>query len=272
MTFLQRNAYRIGCGAASLVWPFFKKRRKIAVDNLIKGKVARDEVEAQVIAKRSFCHFAGHVLEAVFASKVITSENWREHFDFSKADREAEKALLEQLDTPILLVSCHHGCWEAATHVIPHRRPMIAIMRMMDNPLLRRWMERRKFRGAVTLVDRNRGINTAVIGKWMKEKSAFTILTDQHAYGGAKLKFFGRPAMTVTSAARLAIRFGVPVVVGSFVRTGPFMYRAICGAPLRFGKGDERDKVAQILNDKLEEAIRQCPEQYLWIHRRWRDD
>ncbi len=99
-----------------------------------------------------------------------------------------------------------------------------------------------------------------------------TILMDQYTYGGSKLKFFGRPARTVTSAARLAVRYGFPVAVGSFVRVGPFKYRAVAGKPIVFEKGTDRDVAAQILNDRIEEAIRKYPEQYLWMHRRWRDD
>ena len=272
MTFLQRHAYGIGCAAAALVWPLFAKRRRISVENILKCKVAADEAEARRIAKKSFCHFAGHVFEALFAAKVITKENWREHFDFSEADPEAWDLLLGRLEMPILLVSGHHGCWEAATHVIPHRRPMIAIARVMDNPLLRRWMEKRNFRGAVTIISKNNGLNPAVLDKWRRERSALTILSDQHTYGGSLLRFFGRPARTVTSAARLAIRFGAPVVVGSFVRTGPYMYRAVGGKPLFFGRDADRDAATQLINDRLEEAIRKYPEQYLWMHRRWRDD
>ena len=272
MTFLQRHAYGIGCRAAALVWPLFVKRRRISVENILKCRVAADEAEARRIARKSFCHFAGHVCEALFAPKVITKENWREHFDFSEADPEAWDLLLEHLDTPILLVSGHHGCWEAATHVIPHRRPMIAIARVMDNPLLRRWMSKHNFRGAVTIISKNNGLNSAILEKWRREKSALTILSDQHTYGGAMLRFFGRPARTVTSAARLAIRFGVPVVVGSFVRIGPYMYRAVGGKPLVFGNDADRDAATQQINDRLEEAIRKYPEQYLWMHRRWRDD
>ena len=272
MTFLQKHAYGIGCGAAALVWPFFGRRRRISVANILKGKITADEREARRIAKKSFCHFAGHIFEAVFASKVVNDDNWREHFDFSEADPEAWDLLLEKLDTPILLVSGHHGCWEAATHVIPHRRPMIAIARVMDNPILQKWMKKRNFRGNVTVISKNNGLNSAVLEKWRREKSALTILSDQHTYGGAMLRFFGRPARTVTSAARLAIRFGVPIVVGSFVRTGPYMYRAVGGKPLYFGKDADRDEATQLINDRLEEAIRKYPEQYLWMHRRWRDD
>ena len=76
----------------------------------------------------------------------------------------------------------------------------------------------------------------------------------------------------MTSAARLAVRYGCPVVVGSFVRVAPYRYRLVGGEPLVFGREADCDAVAQILNDRLSEAIRRYPEQYLWMHRRWRDD
>ena len=79
-------------------------------------------------------------------------------------------------------------------------------------------------------------------------------------------------ARTVTSAARLAIRFGCPVVVGSFVRVAPYRYRLVGDDPLVFGPDDGVDAATQLLNDRLEAAIRAYPEQYLWMHRRWRDD
>ena len=98
-----------------------------------------------------------------------------------------------------------------------------------------------------------------------------TILIDQHTRKGAKLKFFGRTARTFTSATRLAMRYGVPVVVGSFVRIAPYRYKLVGGTALEFPKDANRDEATQLLNDRLEEAIRKYPEQYLWSHRRWRD-
>lgn len=272
MTFLQRKAYDIGCAAASLVWPFFRKRRRISVENILKCGITTDLQEAKRIARKSFCHFAGHICEALAVPAVINRENWREHFDFSEADPELEKVLFERLDTPILIVSGHHGCWEAATNVISLNRPMIAIVRMMDSKFLRNWMQNHHFRGPVTVVSKNDGFREKVMRQWFAEKSAMTILMDQYTYGGSLLSFLGRPARTVTSAARLAVRYGYPVAVGSFVRTGPFQYRAVAGKPIVFEKGTDRDTAAQILNDRIGEAVRKYPEQYLWMHRRWRDD
>ena len=257
---------------AVLFWPFFRKRRKISVENILKCGIVDDPKEARRIARKSFCHFLGHMCEALVVPSVINKDNWQDHFDFSEADPEVRKALFERLDTPILIVSGHHGCWEAATNIISLTRPMIAIARVMDSRLLQNWMKKHHFRGPVTIINKNDGFREKIMRQWFAEKSAMTILMDQYTYGGSMLRFLGRPARTVTSAARLAVKYGFPVVVGSFVRVGPFQYRAVGGKPIVFEKGTDRDVAAQVLNDRIGEAIRKYPEQYLWMHRRWRDD
>ena len=273
MTFIQRHAYDIGAGFASLLWPFFRKRQKVAVENIMRGGITSDPKEARRIARRSFAHFAGHIGEALFVPKVVTKENWREHLDMtSEADPTTVKLLLETPDQPIILASSHHGVWEAATNILSFARPMIAIARVQNNGLVAKWMKKHHFRGPVTLVNKNRGFTPDVFRHWQEEKAAMTILMDQFTHGGAKLSFFGRPARTFTSVARLAMRTGYPIVVGSFVRIAPYRYRLVGGSPVTVEKGADIARVTQLLNDRLEAAIRQYPEQYLWVHRRWRDD
>jgi KDO2-lipid IV(A) lauroyltransferase len=273
MTFFQKRAYKIGAGFAAALWPFFRKRQRIAVENILKCRITDDESEAYRIAKASWCHLAGHVCEALCVPNVITKDNWREHLDvITDADKEVASLLLEKTDIPILLVSSHHGVWEVATNLISLSRPMIAIARVMNNKFVEKWMKKHHFRGPVTIVDKNNGFRKAVMNQWLDEKAAMTILIDQHTSKGEMLEFLGRKAKTFTSATRLAVRYGCPIVVGSFVRTGPYQYRLVGDAPLRFSKDDDIAKATQILNDRLSDAIRKYPEQYLWAHRRWRFD
>ena len=272
MTFFQRHAYGFGCGIAALLWPFFFGRRRTAIENILRGGITADRAEAARIARKSFCHFAGHVAEALMVPSVVNRDNWRDHLDFSECDPETVRLVFETPDTPIIIVSSHHGVWEAATNVISMARPMYAVAKVQKNQWLARWMKNHHFRGPVTIIDKNRGFNKEVLRGWQQDCAAMTILMDQYTYGGSLLKFFGRPARTFTSAARLAIKTGYPTVVGSFVRVGPFKYRAVCGAPFKFDRTADRDQVTQLMNDRLEAAIREYPEQYLWIHRRWRDD
>lgn len=264
-------AYDIGAAFAGLIWPFFKKRRLLSIDNILKANITSDPKEAARIAKKAWCHLAGHILEAIKTPKVISKSSWREHLDVSQAHPETVKLLLDSPQTPILLVSSHHGVWEAATNILSFARPMIAIARVMNNKLVAKWMKSH-FRGRVTVIDKNHGFTPDILRKWKEEKSAMTILMDQHTSGGAMLKFMGRPAKTFTSAVRLAMRTGYPIVVGSFVRLGPYKYALVGGPPVKFEKNSDRDANAQLLNDRLEDAIRKYPEQYLWAHRRWRHD
>ena len=270
MNLLAKHAYQIGCGFAAVLWPFFGKRQRIAIDNVLKAKITDDPVEAKRIAKKSFCHLAGHIAEALFVPQVVNKDNYREHLDFSGADPETVKLLLDTPDTPILLVSAHHGVWEAATNILSFARPMIAIARVMNNKAVAKWMKKYHFRGPVTVIDKNHGFSPAIMQQWVEEKAAMTILMDQHTSKGMPLTFMGRPAKTFTTATRLAMRTGTSIVVGSFVRIAPYRYRLVGGAPVAFAKDADRAASTQLLNDRLAEAIRKYPEQYLWMHRRWR--
>lgn len=272
MTYLQRHAYDIGAGFAALLWPLFPKRRRISVDNVLKCGITGDRAEALRIAKKAWCHLAGHICEALAVPNVIGRDNWREHLDFADAHPDTVKLLLDTPDTPILLVSSHHGVWEAATNLLSFARPMIAIARVMNNKFIARWMKKHHFRGPVTVIDKNHGFTSEIMRRWVEEKSAMTILIDQHTARGPVLQFLGRKAHTFTSATRLAMRYGYPIVVGSFVRIAPFKYRLVGGEPLKFAKSDDLLECTQLLNDRLGDAIRKYPEQYLWSHRRWRHD
>ena len=56
------------------------------------------------------------------------------------------------------------------------------------------------------------------------------------------------------------------------MRVAPYRYRLVGEGPLVFGRDADRDAAVQALNDRLEAAIRRYPEQYLWMHRKWRED
>ena len=270
MNFIDRHAYDWGAAFARSIFWLFPKRRRIAVDNILKAGITDDPKEAARIARMSWGHLAGHICEALCVPHVVNRDNWREHLDVSGGAPETVRLLLEETDTPILLVSGHHGVWEAATNIISFARPMIAIARTMNNKLVANWMKKHHFRGPVTVIDKNHGFTPEILRQWADERAAMTILMDQHTSKGLPLTFMGRPAKTFTSATRLAMRYGHPIVVGSFVRIAPYKYRLVGGTPLVFEKTGDKSAYTQLLNDRLGEVIRQYPEQYLWAHRRWR--
>ncbi|MCQ2394057.1 MAG: lysophospholipid acyltransferase family protein [Kiritimatiellae bacterium] len=271
MNFIDRHAYDWGAKFARAIFPLFRRRRRIAIENILKAGITDDPEEAARIARASWGHLAGHICEALRVPHVVTKDNWREHLDFSVVHPDTARLLLDQTDQPILLVSSHHGVWEAATNILSFARPMIAIARVMNNKLVANWMKNHHFRGPVTVIDKNHGFTPDIMRQWVTDRAAMTILMDQHTSKGLPLQFLGRPAKTFSSATRLAMRTGYPIVVGSFVRIAPYTYRLVGEAPVSFTKDSDKAANTQLLNDRLGEAIRQYPEQYLWAHRRWRE-
>jgi len=272
MSFFTRHAYDIGSGFARLLLPFFAGRIRLATENIMRCGVETDRHKAKALAKRSLRHFAGHIAEALCVPKVVTRANWREHLDTKGASPELVRMLLDPPEEPIILASSHHGAWEPATNILSMVRPMIAIARVQNNRFVANWMKKHHFRGSVTIIDKNNGMSAEVLKQWRDEKAAMTILMDQYAHGGVLVEFLGRPARTYTSVVRLAMRTGYPIVIGSFVRVAPYHYRLVGGEPIRFAKDADLKVATQLLNDRLGATIRKYPEQYLWVHRRWRDD
>lgn len=270
-----RKAYDWGAALTSSLYPLFRSRRRVAIENILKARITDDPLEADRIARKAFGHLAGHICEALKVGEVITEQNWREHITFD-GPAESWKLLLESPDVPVMILTGHHGAWEVAVSVISFTRPMIAVARKMNNPFVERFMKEHHFRGQITIVPKKLGFSPGVLRLWKEQKAAMTLVMDQHAgkKQGVLVDFMGRPASTHTSPARLHLKTGAPILAGSFIRDGAFRYRMVTGLPIRFTPtGNKEQDTANLLseiNRRLEAVIRRYPEQYLWAHKRWR--
>lgn len=270
------KAYDIGTAFTGAFYPLLRRRRTIAVDNILKAGITENPEEADHIARRAFAHLGGHLCEAFKVGKVVTRDNWREHIS-CECPESAHDLLFEQLDQPFILLTAHLGTWEAAVSILPFIRPMIAIARKMNNPLVENFMRKNHFRGDITIIDKNRGFTSGALREWKRSAAALTIVMDQHAgwKNGMSVDFMGRAAHTHTSPARLHLRSGMPVIVGAVIREAPFRYKLVGDEPIRYQPTGNRDadikELLTLFNLRLEKIIRQYPEQYLWAHNRWRN-
>jgi len=91
---------------------------------------------------------------------------------------------------------------------------------------------------------------------------------------GVFVEFFGRPAWTPTGAALLALRTGRPVVAGFAARLSDGRMRLSFCPPIEIVRGPDLDRevaaLTAILTAHIEHQIRSQPEQWVWMHRRWR--
>jgi KDO2-lipid IV(A) lauroyltransferase len=170
----------------------------------------------------------------------------------------------------VLFATGHLGNWElsAFAHALM-TGPMNVVVRPLDNPLIDRMVERRR---ALT---GNRPIGkkdfARTILKALAANEAVGILIDQNASvdTGAFVDFFGVPACAGTGFAKFAAHSGASVIPG-FALWNDQERRYILRfyPPLTMTGDTVRD--TQALQSKLEEVIRAHPDQWLWIHRRWK--
>lgn len=174
----------------------------------------------------------------------------------------------------VLYLTGHLGAWELgafAQSVYGH--PLRVVIRALDNPLLNDLVNRYRALGGNRVIEKRdflRGILEA-----LKNNEAVGILMDQNSSPaeGVFVDFFGVPACTSTGMARIALRTGA-AVVPAFAFWEKNKYRLRFDPPLELIQtGDSEHDVAantQLFTRVLEDYVRRYPDQWLWIHRRWK--
>jgi KDO2-lipid IV(A) lauroyltransferase len=172
-----------------------------------------------------------------------------------------------------LLFSGHIGNWELSNILsLKARLPVNPVYRAPDNPYLDWLFESRLRTPEMHLIPKGpSGARQTV--KLMSEGKSIVFYVDQKMNDGISVPFFGRPAMTAPALAALALKYKRRVVPFRVIRTRGAHFRAEILPPFHFR--DSGDREADILaamcqvNDLLEGWIRECPAQWLWLHRRW---
>jgi KDO2-lipid IV(A) lauroyltransferase len=170
----------------------------------------------------------------------------------------------------VLFATAHLGNWElsAFAHAL-FTGPMNVVVRPLDNPLIDRMVERRRGLSGNRLISK-RDIARPIL-KALAANEAVGILIDQNSSpdSGVFVDFFGVPACAGTGFAKLAARSGAAVIPGFALWSEDerrYVLRFYPPVPMT---GDAaRDTAA--LQKRLEEIVRAHPDQWLWIHRRWK--
>ena len=156
---------------------------------------------------------------------------------------------------------------------VQYGTPVAQIYRAANNPLVDRMIAR--FRG-----DRAEFIPKGTVAARhaiaaLRRGAHLTLLADQKMNDGIPVPFFGRPAMTAPALAALALRFDCDVLPARVERLGGAHFQLTVFPPLALRRSgnshaDEAALMTQV-NAILESWIRDRPEQWFWVHRRWSD-
>lgn len=176
---------------------------------------------------------------------------------------------------PALVLTGHLGAWEvSAMAVASLGTPGHAIGRRFKNPLIDEFVFGARAKGGLHIHPRRGGIRP--VARALAEGCYGLLVVDQNQrLRGVFAPWFGELASCERAAATLALRRGYPILVGACYRVGTAMrYRLRGSEPIHpVSTGDPEADVLRIvtqINQRLEEHILHCPEQYLWIHDRYR--
>ncbi|MFO7900494.1 MAG: lysophospholipid acyltransferase family protein [Planctomycetota bacterium] len=266
-------AARLGRFCGRLIYRLNKGRRGRAIRNIeraLGSELTRDEVRQ--LARQTFQSFGLTVTEMVWANQNLTPDELAERCPLEGAEP-LEQALATGRGA--LLASMHLGNWELfGARCAYHFGEATALARPPTNPYLAKRIARLREKMGIKLLSTLDGARPIV--RALKNGEWVGILIDQHVRrAAAPALFFGHPAYTSTVVPSLALRLKVPVFIGWDIRIGQtFEHRARIEGPVELVRtGDhEADILAntQLLNDLLEEKVREHPEQWYWHDRRWK--
>lgn len=175
-----------------------------------------------------------------------------------------------------LVAFCGHlGNWEVAGAALAARGlPVDSVMHPPQNPFLREELERNRARLGITLHSRESAPRTLLAS--LRAGRVVGLVADQNAVGsGVVVDFFGAPASTARGPAVLSLRSGAPMWALACRRVDrrPLEYQVICTSLEVARTGDLQKDVmnlTQAAQSALEASVRKTPEQYFWVHKRWK--
>jgi KDO2-lipid IV(A) lauroyltransferase len=249
-----------------------RRRRRVAVENLLAAGIAGTRQEALILARRSARHFGAVLVESLKSAELLGGERWRQTVNMEVHPEVA--AVLRSPGEGLLVASAHLGNWEIGAQVLSLFKPVVGAVRRGSNRHVQELLERRKPRFGFRLTDEWVG-DPRRFFSILGAGEALALLVDLDARGrGMAVEFFGRPAATHTTLPMLHLLSRAPLAFGYCLRTGPGAFVVRSSPLLRYRPTGSKEADCRAIlgwiHGELEAAIRAAPEQYLWAHGRWK--
>lgn len=274
-----RAAYRVADFLAWLIYHVDRRHRLVALDNLQHAFGDGDAAERDRLVRAIYRHFCTMLMEIIFLPRQLHPQNWKQHLTLVN-----HRSILDAMltDRPVLVVSGHFGNWELGGYIFALLGFQThAIARPLDNPYVDAFLRRFRERTGQKILLKDGDFDK--IQQVLAANGILLTLGDQDAgQKGQFVDFFGRPASTHKAVALLALEYNVPMMVLTGTRVSP---PAACGNDDWHYEGEVADMIdpqeykdrpdavpalTQRFTTALERMIRRHPEQYFWLHRRWK--
>jgi len=255
-----RIKFFIGARIGDLFY-FFRVRRAVAIDNLIRAGIGKNQAEALSLLLRCYRHFGRGMMEFL----AMNSTDWREGKDYRLS---LPDHFIERSKNGAVLISAHLGNWELMGKILVQKNiPLAVVVQRQANPCTDRWFRRIRENAGMTVVD---SADVWPMIRLIRTGYVLALLSDQDLGGRSEIvSFFGRSCRTPSGGAELALRLKIPLWIAYAIRQHDCSHSFVI-EPLPICSGDTVRSVVQRFTARLEEIIRQNPEQWFWMHRRWK--
>lgn len=254
-----------GTALGTALWHLDRRWRPLAEAQIA---MALPELDARTTIRNNYRHYGAMLAELAAFEHVLAAGP-----DLFEVHHRERFAPLKQGG---LLITGHIGNWEtlALAHT-PYYGRVTALVKPIGNPYIDRWINHLRARtGVDTLYTRD---NALTARRLLKEGAQLVALLDQNSlqHEGLYVDFFGRPACTHYGPAMLALMTNRPVITGFSFRRPDGRFDVVYDEPLEMPPGrDLRERtwlLTAAITARIEAAVRRHPEQWFWIHRRWRN-
>ncbi len=263
-----RANFQLGRFLGSAAYCFALPYRRIVLHNLtIAFGGEKSPEELQKLAREHFATLGANLVCSIKVSSM-TPEELREIITVENGEIIKESALNQ--GRGVIAVISHIGNWELFAQIMPVLFPgkLGSIYQRLGNPYIDAHVREMRERTGVQLFERKEGFNAAT--QLLRAPGIVGVLVDQHAGdAGVWAPFFGRLASTSSLAATLALRTGGLLIPMAIHTDGIAKWRMVVQPPIESGNRDSSALTAEI-NLALESQIRRAPEDWFWVHRRWK--
>lgn len=268
----RRLALRLGEWVGDAMYWCMPRRRAIGLKNLhIAFGSELPDHEKERILRLTFRNL-GKSLAEVLQLPRMSAEDLRKK---STVIGEEHYFAANEQGKGVIFLAAHIGNWELTPQVQSvYGYPLNVVVRPLDNPYLHRLVTKRREMFGSTMLARRNGFKHILAA--LRKKEAVGILMDQNTLRsrGIFVDLFGKPACTIPVIALLALRYRVPVLPAFVVRTGFDTHTLYIDKEVDIVRTGDTQKDIETntarFNGILEDFIRKYPDQWFWIHNRWK--
>ncbi len=266
-------AVRLGGFLGRLAYYAWRPRTRIALRNLERALGDEmTEAELRGIALDMYKNFGKGMIEFL-RLPLLSADNLKEHVDFEGLQHLQEARARNR---GIFFLSAHLGNWEMLSAVMALRGiPIRPLIKRIRNSRIDTFINGVRRSTGVKPIDKQQGAEAML--RALREKVAVGFVLDQHASEaeGISVTFFNQQVSAFKSLATLARRYKIPIVPIFIVREASGRHRVIIEPAIKPAKAATMHAAVKMDTQAcmavLERFIRRYPDQWIWLHRRWRD-